>query len=302
MALFCSREIGSLAHVSAAAIGIGGAESNVAIGLSRLGVRVSWVGRVGADSLGERVLRELRAEGVLVRGILDPDAATGLMIKENRTRDSSRVTYYRRDSAGSRLHPNDLSGVDIEGADLLHVTGITPALSTTARDTVFAALDRAKAAGVPISFDVNHRPSLWGDRSPVADYRAIAKAATLVLAGEDEARLIVGDTATPLAAAIAELGPTHAIVKRGANGAAARIDGVDYVQDAIQIVPVDTVGAGDAFVAGYLAEYLTGAPAQTRLLTAVTAGAFVCLTPGDWEGFPSRADFGLLTATEPVTR
>ena len=98
------------------------------------------------------------------------------------------------------------------------------------------------------------------------------------------------------------LGAGQAVVKLGAAGAVAVIDGVEYEEAAVPIVPVDAVGAGDAFVAGYLAEYLAGEPVATRPETAVTVGAYACLTHGDWEGLPRRAELASLTATEPVTR
>jgi 2-dehydro-3-deoxygluconokinase len=92
------------------------------------------------------------------------------------------------------------------------------------------------------------------------------------------------------------------IIKLGPDGCLALIDGVEYSRDAVRISPVDTVGAGDAFVAGYLAEFLAGLPVADRLTTAVKTGAFACLNTGDWEGFARRSELALLDAGEPVTR
>jgi 2-dehydro-3-deoxygluconokinase len=262
------------------------------------------VGRVGADGLGERVLRELRAEGVQVHAVVDPAAPTGFMLKERRTAETTRVGFYRAGSAGSRLTPADLEGAGIADAALLHVTGITPALSETAYATTMAALDAADAAHVPVSFDVNHRPSLWAGRDAATTYRAITERATIVFAGDHEARLLAPDATGPseLAAAIAALGPAEVVIKLGSEGAIALVDGAETRQPAVPIRPVDTVGAGDAFVAGYLAEYLLGVPVAERLTTAVATGAFACLNPGDWEGFARRDELGLLWAADPVTR
>ena len=143
MALFRSERPGPLAHAGTAALGIGGAESNVAIGLQRLGVQAVWVGRVGTDALGELVRREIRAEGVDVYAVDDP-AATGLMVKEQRTSTSQRVAYYRAGSAGSRLAAQDVDPVLINDAAVLHATGITPALSPGA-----AGAWRSVIAGSP---------------------------------------------------------------------------------------------------------------------------------------------------------
>ncbi len=304
MALARAVGVGSLAHVSRLELGVGGAESNVGIGLARLGASVTWVGRVGADSLGDRVLRELRGEGVDVRAVVDPSAPTGLMFKERRTADATRVLYYRAGSAGSHLSPADLEGAGIPDAALLHVTGITPALSESAAVTTAAALDAATAADVPISFDVNHRSSLWTGRDAVSRYRAIAVRSTIVFAGEDEARLLVPGATTPgeLARGIAELGPSQVVIKLGAQGALALVGGKETQQVAVPVQPLDTVGAGDAFVAGYLADFLLGLPVDERLATAVATGAFACLHPGDWEGFARRDELVLLSAAEPVSR
>lgn len=303
MALVRAAGVGSLATESDMRLGIGGAESNVAIALSRLGTPATWVGRVGADPLGERVLREIRAEGVDARAVVDPAAPTGLMIKESRTPTSTRVLYYRAGSAGSRLSPEDLAAADIPNAGLLHVSGITPSLSESAAATIDAAIDEAVSAGVPVSFDVNHRASLWADRDSGAVYRRIAQRATIVFAGDDEARLLVdADSPSALAQGIAALGPREVVIKLGAHGCLALIDGVEHEQDAVRITPVDTVGAGDAFVAGYLAERLAGLPAADRLRTAVRTGAFACLNTGDWEGYARRAELTLLDGGDPVTR
>lgn len=304
MGLFRAGSIGSLAQVSDFHLGIGGAESNVAIGVARLGGRSAWIGRVGADGIGERVLRELRAEGVDVRQIVDDGARTGLMVKERRTADATRVGYYRSGSAGSRLSPDDLDAAVIESADVLHVTGITPALSPSAAATVEAAIDLAVGAGVPVSFDINHRATLWNNTGDAAEaYRRIIARASIVFAGADEAALVAeGDDSDSLAAAIAALGPNQVIIKLGPDGCAALIDGVDYRVAAIPVAPIDTVGAGDAFVAGYLAELMAGVPAVGRLATAVRTGAFACLGPGDWESYPTRAELGLLDGGDPVIR
>jgi 2-dehydro-3-deoxygluconokinase len=304
MGLLHNPVIGPLSHAVEMRLSTGGAESNVAIALQRLGVHASWIGRVGADSLGERVLRELRAEGVDVHAVIDADAPTGLMIKERRTADASRVWYYRTGSAGSRLQAVDLPVATIEGASLLHVTGITLALSPTAAATVIDAVGIARSRGIPVSFDVNHRSTLWGERDPGPIYRELAELATVVFAGEDEAALLVPGVSGPeaLAAAITALGPEQVVIKRGGAGCVALIDGVTYIQAAVPIVPIDTVGAGDAFVAGYLAELLEGREPEVRLGTAVAVGAFACLTAGDWEGLPRRNELALLTASEPVTR
>jgi 2-dehydro-3-deoxygluconokinase len=303
MGLLRAASIGSLEHVSDFQLHIGGAESNVAIGVARLGRPAVWMGRVGDDGVGRRVLRELRAEGVTAGAVVDPEARTGLMLKETPTSGRTRVSYYRAGSAGSRIGIDDLDFDAIESAGVLHVTGITLALSESAEQAVFAAIGAAVAAGVPVSFDVNHRPALWGDRDPAPLYRRVAERSTIVFAGADEAELLVGSgSPEQLAARIADVGPAQAIVKLGEDGCVASIDGEALSAPAEKITPLDTVGAGDAFVAGYLVALLDGLAPADRLRQGARCGAFACLGPGDWESLPRRADLDAVGSADPVIR
>jgi len=303
MGLFRPHSVGSLATESEFSLAIGGAESNVAIGVSRLGGSAAWIGSVGDDSLGDRVVRELRAEGVQVHAAVRSGIRTGLMIKERRTPAITRVSYYRAGSAGSQLVPEQLDTTLIAGAGVLHISGITPALSDSAAETVQRAVTVARDAGVLVSFDVNHRSTLWGNDVASPVYRQLAAASDIVFAGEDEAAMIVGaGTPRELARRIADLGVSQVLIKLGEHGCLALVDDVEYELAAVRVDPVDTVGAGDAFVAGYLAELLDGRDVPTRLHTAVRTGAFACLGPGDWESYPSRRELGLLDGGEPVSR
>lgn len=289
-----TTEVGTLAHLSTLAFGTGGAEANVAIGAARLGAAAVYVGRIGADSVGQRISRELRAEGVDARLTVDAAAATGILIKESPRPGQTDVTFYRRGSAGSRITPADLSSLELTSHDVLHVTGILPALSASGLATLNHALDLAEAAGATISFDVNHRSKLWAADEATPVYRATAARASVVFAGEDEA-LLLGDHDS--------LGIPEFVLKRGSLGATTYIDGVSDSVDALPITPVDTVGAGDAFVAGYLVGLLEGLPLAELLSLAAHCGALACLHPGDWEGAPTRAEIASFGAGgDPVRR
>ena len=308
MGLMKADTPGPLAHTRSLSIGMGGAESNFAIALSRLGVAVTWAGRVGGDSMGELVLRELRAEGIDVHGIVDPQAPTGLMIKERRTSEQLKVWYYRSGSAGSRLEPQDVPAKQIREARLLHLTGITPALSATAAAAVDHAIALARDAGTLVSLDLNYRAALWSPEEARELYRKLLPQVDLVFAGDEEAMIALGlDQSQPhppleLAHQLTALGPRHAVVKLGPLGAVAVADNAQLTQAAVPVNAVDTVGAGDAFVAGYIAEFLAGESLEQRLRTAVRTGAFACQVPGDWEGMPRRAELGLLESKDPVAR
>jgi 2-dehydro-3-deoxygluconokinase len=305
MALMRTRDIGSLRHVSDLILGIGGAESNVAIGLRRLGIDAKWLGRVGDDPLGERVTREIRAEGVDVHSVLDPDAPTGLMLKERPSANSTAVFYYRFDSAGSRLRPDDVPRGWVEDAAVLHVSGITALVSDTARDCVLATIDRAHAAGVRVSFDVNYRAALAPADVAGPLLRKVAEKADLVFGGPDELQLLYPD-GDPAEAAhrLIRGGRSDVIMKKGADGAAAyRADAV-VESPGFPVEVIDTVGAGDAFVAGYLSGLLHGLDVPGRLHRANACGAMLCMTPGDWESSPTLSDVERFCrpGTDPVLR
>ncbi len=304
MLLVSSTRQEPLQHSTSMSLGIGGAESNVAIGLQRLGTDATWVGRIGDDSAGDRIERELRAEGVRALCIRDPGTATSLMIKERRSSMETRVWYYRAHNAGSRLCVEDLDPSLVQGASLLHLTGITPALSPSARELTVEAVRMAGAARVPVSFDLNYRRSLWPPAKAAELYRQIIPFVDLVFAGDDEAAIAVGasGTADDLAHRLVALGAGQAIIKLGARGAAAVANGQSFTQEAVPVVVRDTVGAGDAFVAGYLSEHLAGRSVETCLATAVKVAAYTCMADGDWEGLPRRHELDALTATEPVSR
>ncbi|KQQ67035.1 sugar kinase [Microbacterium sp. Leaf320] len=291
MALVRTTEIGSLRHTNSLALGIGGAESNVAIGLARLGVSTSWLGRVGADSLGERVAREIRGDGVDVRAIIDPDAATGLMVKERPSAASTAVHYYRAGSAGSRLHPDDLPDGWVEGAALLHITGITPLLSDAARAALHAAIDRARAGGAIVSFDINYRSALASPAVAGPVLRELAERSDIVFGGEEEfAILYPGSSAADAAAALRDANCATTVLKLGPDGASVFTADAEVAGSGFTIIPVDTVGAGDAFVAGYLSGLLDGLDLDAILRRANACGAMACLVPGDWEAAPTLRD------------
>lgn len=295
---------------TAAPVGFGGAESNVAIGLARLDVPVTWVSRVGDDAFGSMIIREIRGEGVQVLATVDPDARTGLMVKEHRHGTPWRIGYYRDGSAASRLSAADLgpsARAAITSARVLHLTGITPALSDCAREAVHAAIGIARAAGVLVSFDVNYRAALWPVRRAAPVLAELCAAADVVFAGAAEAALVLQVApAAPeeeLARGLAGLGAGTVVIKLGARGAMAltgdRI--VTAAPDPIQVV--DPIGAGDAFVAGYLSGLVAAAPVADCLRRGNRLGGAVCRVPGDWEGLPTHEELEHLDSTpEDVVR
>jgi len=296
---------GPLRHARALDLGIAGAESNVAIGFRRLGGSAAWVGRVGDDEFGRLVQMTLAGQGVDVsRAVVDPAAPTALLVKERRTNQLTRVYYYRSGSAGSRLRPADVPEDLIRAARFLHVTGITVALSDSARETVYAAVETARLAAVPVSLDLNYRRALWTADEAAKQLRPLVERADIVFATELEAGLLVsGSESDALAIGLSALGPAEVMVKRGPRGVVACCEDRLTEFPAYPVATVDPVGAGDAFAAAYLVERLRGRPVAERLDAATGAGAYAVTASGDWEGLPSREDLDLMrTADDHVQR
>ncbi|HZY01177.1 MAG TPA: sugar kinase [Dermatophilaceae bacterium] len=276
---------------------VAGAESNVAIGLARLGHTVRWGGRVGADEVGAFILRTMRAESVAVDTVLvDARRPTGLMLAERRVADISRVSYYRAGSAGSALAPADAVACLADTPRILHVTGITPALSGSAADAVATAVELARHAGALVSVDVNYRSSLWAPEDARLVLSELVRGADIVIASEDELGLVVTDARHESAAAeeLAASGVSHLVIKRGARGASVWQQGQAHHATAVPVTVLDTIGAGDAFTAGYLSGVLDGLSPAAALYRGTVTGAFAVAGVGDWEGLPSREELSLL--------
>lgn len=265
----------------------GGAEVNVAVGLARLGVSCAYIGIVGEDPLGRLMAERLADEGVDAR--LRTDAGpTGFYFREWLPDGARRPYYYRHGSAGARLSPRDIPG-DLEEFALIHLTGITPALGAGPRLAVEAAVRAANAAGVPVSFDANFRSALWsGD-----DFRAfllpLLPSLSLLFVGEEEAELLFGTPNPERALEMAQdVGVSTCIVRLGARGAVARgVDGVAAAGEA-PATPLDPVGAGDAFDAGFIAGWLLKAALADCVALGVYCGARAVEVLGEHEGAPSR--------------
>lgn len=271
---------------------IAGAESNVAIGLARLGRRVRWAGRVGRDEPGELVLRTLRAEDVDVSTVDHDDAPTGLILFEQRLPDVTRVQYYRAGSAGSRLGESDAVAAFGEGVRLVHLSGITPALGDDPRAAVRAALRRAREVGAEVSFDVNFRSRLWSAAEATDALTPLARQAHIVIGSAEELDLVGGPES------LLSTGVREVVTKLGAQGASAVTADGEWSAPGHRVPVVDSVGAGDAFTAGYLSAFLDGLGVPDRLVRGNACGAFAVATSGDWEGCPTRTELGLLGAGE----
>lgn len=272
-----------------------GAESNLAVGLSRLGHRTAYVGRVGADAFGAAIVNRLRGEGVDVAHLAEqPDAWTGLLFRERRGIGPSEVFYQRSGSAGSQLHADDVIRAKdhIAQASWLHISGITPALSPSAANAVDTALDIASDFGVKIACDLNYRRKLWEPQVASPVLRRLVERSDLVFGGDDEVQLVAGVADSDQGArALLDLGPSTVVVKQGGDGATSYTAAGSVHGAALEVErPVDLVGAGDAFAAGYLAGLLESLPIVDCLELGNICGAFAVASEGDITGLPSRAE------------
>jgi len=277
---------GRLRHAAGLELKIGGAESNLAIALSRLGLSAGWAGYLSDDEPGQLVLDRIRAEGVdtsQVRRL--KDHPTGLYLREQVGTDV-RVYYYRRGSAASTMPPKAFDPAYLSGAKFVHLTGITPALSEDCRAFVLWAAREARASGVRVSFDVNYRSKLWDAEEARAFVEEILPDVHLLFAGDEEARALWGRDDEGLVRELAREGPEEVVLKRGGVGSLALVEGEILEHPAFSVTEVDPVGAGDAFAAGYLAGYVWNLPAGERLRVANAMGALSVETLGDYEGLP----------------
>ncbi|WP_420034145.1 sugar kinase [Streptomyces sp. cg28] len=266
MAQLTPADGAGLEHSREIRLAVAGAESTVAQYLADLGHRAAWVSRVGDDPFGRRIVAAVAGRGVDVTQVtVDPLAPTGVYFKDPGPDGTTRVHYYRRGSAASRMTTADTEGIDLDGVRLLHLTGITPALSEGCTEAVAALTERAAEQGTLVSFDVNYRPALWSSPDQAATtLLGLARRADVVFVGRDEGEALWGAaTADELHTHLAPRGSL--VVKDGAVGATVFEAGVREFAAAPAVEVVEAVGAGDAFAAGYLGGLLAGAARHDRL-------------------------------------
>jgi len=282
---------GALRHVARFEKHCGGAELNVAVGLARLGHRAGWAGALGDDEFGREIEAFARGEGVdLSRAAFDPEAPTGLYFKERRTLGQLRTHYYRAGSAASRMRFEDLDLDYLLSGTFLHLTGITAALSESCRDLTTRLILSANERDVPISFDANVRWRLFDDRDPRETLKPLVDRADLLFLSEEEAELLLGGSAGESILQVRRDMRAKTVVVHQADGAFAVEDEGFVEKTGYSVKVVDTVGAGDAFVAGFLSGRLRRWKTEECLDMANACGACAVSVPGDLKGLPTADD------------
>lgn len=306
MVTFLPSRPGRLADVPAFTRTIGGAESNVACALAAAGHTVRWISRVGADGFGDHLVEAIGAYGVDTSAVRrDADGRpTGIYFRTatDRSTTAHEVAYYRAGSAASAMSPRTMDRADLWSGRVLHLSGITAALS----DDCLALMRElaGRRAGRPLlSFDVNHRPALWRDDSGPRVLLDLARGADLVFVGDDEAATL-WDLRSPAAIREALPEPAVLVVKAGADGATAFVREEAGAPDTVTSVPalavdvVAPVGAGDAFAAGFLSATLRDLPTEARLRHGHLMAAAVLTDAGDVCVPPARAHADRLAALD----
>ncbi|MFJ9466900.1 sugar kinase [Streptomyces caniferus] len=314
MVTFLPNLPGRLADVPSFDRAIGGAESNVACTLARTGHTARWISRVGADGFGDHLLAAIADCGVDTTHVQrDPLRPTGIYFRTagDRAGDTHEVAYYRAGSAASAMTAADMDRGAIRSGRVLHLSGITAALSADCLGLMRELT--ARRPGRPLlSFDVNYRPGLWREPGQAQELLELARGADLVFVGDDEARDAWGlHGAREISDALPE--PALLVVKQGRGGATVfqrptangrlREDaagtatgerrgdpvGTTTFVPSLNVDLVAATGAGDAFAAGFLSATLRGLPVRTRIRHGHLWAAAALTVPGDLATPPGRA-------------
>jgi 2-dehydro-3-deoxygluconokinase len=290
MAVLSPPDAAPLAQQPVLALAVGGAESNVAGALAALGYRAAWLSRVGADPLGHRVLTDLAARGIDVTAVeVDPERQTGVYFKDPGP-DRTGTYYYRRDSAATLMGPALARLPLLRRARVLHLSGITAALSDSCAELVTEIVTRRAVPGPVISFDVNHRPALWRRRpcDAAAALLEPARAADIVFVGRDEAETLWGTRSPGDIRDLLGAGPVIVVKDAGHGATSYAPDGEETFVPTPASRVVERVGAGDSFAAGYLAALLEDRDAAGRLRLGHLVAAATLRTRADVPTVPAR--------------
>ena len=296
MVMMVADQSESLQFVTNYSRKIAGAEANVAIGLARLDLSVSWISAIGDDPFGTYIRKTLRGEGVDTSHVVISDQySTGMMVKEQSGIGDPNVYYYRKDSAASHLTSDVLKERYFAKAKIFHMTGIFPALSDTCCDTLLAAVKLAKKQGVLVTFDPNIRLKLWSKEKAVSTILRLAAMSDLIMPGKAEAKIILGtEDFEQVAATFHQYGNRYVVMKDGPDGAY-----YSYQQDGRVIEKgyekgfpvkrvVDTVGAGDGFAVGVISALMDGLSLREAVIRGNAIGSMAVMVQGDADGYPTR--------------
>jgi 2-dehydro-3-deoxygluconokinase len=264
---------------------IGGAEGNLCVALARLGRRCGWVSRLPDHALANAVLRTYRSDGVDVSAVRRvPGERLGTYFIEYATQPRAiQVIYDRADSAAAHMTADDIDWGYLLDTRVLHLTGITAALSAGCYAMLAEAIRRARAAGVAVSFDVNYRAKLWDAHTAGARLRPLVAEADILFCKSTDATNLFGIAGEQraLLAGLQALTRARAVFSTfGEQGAALLVDGELIAEPALPVQIIDRIGSGDAFAAGALDGWLDG-DVRVGLRRGVALAAIALSQHGD---------------------
>ena len=297
MALFLATDTDDVATAQTFQLSAAGAEANVAVALTRLGLTASLLTRVGKDKLGDNVLSALSVEGLDTSLISRVNSYTGALVR-NRGKDNPiDVTYLRSASAGSTLCADDVIESDIAKSRWVHLTGISVAISESSAGAVSKVMELARKNGIPISFDLNIRRKLWSEEQASKSLAGLVRDVELVIGGVDEFAVVWGsqDPEENLLSA-SNAGVKTSIMTAGDQKMRIIHHGVRFDLSPEIVETIDPVGSGDAFVGGTIAGILGGLSMEQAIAQGSKCGALVASHLGDWTGLP-RGSAGVIAET-----
>jgi 2-dehydro-3-deoxygluconokinase len=292
MAMFIANQPGALHEIEQFTRELAGAETNVAIGLARLGFKSGYASKVGNDAFGRFIIERLKSENVDTSHIFtDEQYPTGFQIKSKVTTGDPEVEYFRKGSAASHLNIEDFREEYFQHATLLHMTGIPLALSEETRAFAKHVQSYMKKNGHPISFDTNLRPTLWKSKAEMIEQiNEVAFGSDYVLPGIAEGEILTGyKEPRDIASFYLEKGVKLVVIKLGAEGAFYKSTDDEGTVPGFKVEKVvDTVGAGDGFAVGVISGIIEGLPIYEAVLRGNAIGALAVQFPGDNDGYPTK--------------
>lgn len=290
MVVFDSVSNGPLRYASNYTCHTGGAETTVAVGVVRQGHTAGWISSLGNDEFGMLIRRTFMGEGVDLSQVTTSNTnPTGIFFRQAAGNGEFRNFYYRKYSAASVMTPEMLNEDYIASSKILHVTGITLAISKQAAETVIRAMEIAKSNGVIVCFDPNLRLKMWTLDEAKTMINSLWHLVDIALPGVEEGNQLFGESdPDKIADIIQSQGVKTVVVKVGADGAIGYENGLKVVSPGFKVKNVvDAFGAGDSFASGIITGKLNGWSLEETIRFANAIGAIAVSAPGNIEALPT---------------
>ncbi|WP_368186819.1 5-dehydro-2-deoxygluconokinase [Aestuariibius sp. HNIBRBA575] len=289
-------------HATDMMVAMGGSSANIAAGLVKLGCQAALVTRVSDDSIGWYCQNQLDHYGVDRQHVtpISGESRTSLAIYETRIEDHQSVIY-RNNAADFQMDIADVEAVDYSQYSAL-ITAGTVFAAEPSRSATFRAFELARAAGIPVIFDVDYRPYSWP--SPQVAQQVLSRAGTLsdmIVGNDEEFGFMAGHIDQGLAKAreLAQKNAAIVVYKMGAEGAVTFVQGQEIRTGIYPVQAVKPTGAGDSFMAGFLASLADGHPMRDAILRGSACASIVVAKPGCAPAMPTLAELDAFLASHP---